>query len=147
MHHSEQKYAHFCSEWCVVGYGKSALLDLWIWFINGTLDWLQNIRDLELISHITATPTSSTTLGPTFQNTDTITEAEDTYLKEKEKLKNYKQNGNIFNMPLQLGKYKCDSKNLTSSFARLKILLVEKLMNRALVTPTPDWPLGKMPVK
>ena len=29
MHHSEQKCAHFCSEWCIVGYGTSALWDLW----------------------------------------------------------------------------------------------------------------------
>ena len=28
MHHSEQKYAHFCSEWCIVGYGTGALWDL-----------------------------------------------------------------------------------------------------------------------
>ena len=25
MDHSEQKYAHFCSEWCIVGYGAGAL--------------------------------------------------------------------------------------------------------------------------
>ena len=25
IHHSEQKCAHFCSEWCIVGYGISAL--------------------------------------------------------------------------------------------------------------------------
>ena len=30
MHHSEQKCAHFCSEWCIVGYGTGALWDLWI---------------------------------------------------------------------------------------------------------------------
>ena len=29
MYHSEQKYAHFCSEWCIVGYGRGALWDLW----------------------------------------------------------------------------------------------------------------------
>ena len=28
IHHSEQKCAHFCSEWCIVGYGISALWDL-----------------------------------------------------------------------------------------------------------------------
>ena len=28
MHHSEQKCAHFCSEWCIVGYGTGALWDL-----------------------------------------------------------------------------------------------------------------------
>ena len=30
MHHSEQKCAHSCSEWCIVGYGTGALWDLWI---------------------------------------------------------------------------------------------------------------------
>ena len=30
MHHSEQKCAHFCSEWCIVGYGTGASWDLWI---------------------------------------------------------------------------------------------------------------------
>ena len=34
-------------------------------------------------------------------------------------------------------KYECDSKNLTCTFARLKILLTEKLTSGALVTPTP----------
>ena len=29
MHHSEQKYAHFCSEWCIVGYRTGAL-----WVMN-----------------------------------------------------------------------------------------------------------------
>ena len=28
MHHSEQKCTHFCSEWCIVGYGTGALWDL-----------------------------------------------------------------------------------------------------------------------
>ena len=28
MHHSEQKCAHFCSEWCIVGYGTGVLRDL-----------------------------------------------------------------------------------------------------------------------
>ena len=35
-------------------------------------------------------------------------------------------------------KYKCAAKNLTSTFAGLKIVLTEKLTNGALVTPTPD---------
>ena len=30
MHHSEQKCAHFCSEWCIVGYETGALWDLQI---------------------------------------------------------------------------------------------------------------------
>ena len=34
-------------------------------------------------------------------------------------------------------KYECDSRNLTCTFARPKILLTEKLKNGALVTPTP----------
>ena len=33
MHHSEQKYARFVSEWCIVGYRTGALWDLWDWFI------------------------------------------------------------------------------------------------------------------
>ena len=32
IHHSEQKCAHFCSEWCIVGYGTGALVDLQICF-------------------------------------------------------------------------------------------------------------------
>ena len=30
MFHSEQKLAHFCSEWSIVGYGTGAFWDLWI---------------------------------------------------------------------------------------------------------------------
>ena len=58
-------------------------------------------------------------------------------------------------------KYECDANNLTGTFARSKILLTEKLTNRALVTPTPwavniawkapeslpsltHWPLGDL---
>ena len=34
MHHSEQKCARFCSEWCmIVRYGRNALWDLWDWSI------------------------------------------------------------------------------------------------------------------
>ena len=29
-HHSEQKCAHFCSVWCIVGYRTSAFWELWI---------------------------------------------------------------------------------------------------------------------
>ena len=32
--HSEQKCAHFCSEWSIVGYGTGAFWDLW----NGSID-------------------------------------------------------------------------------------------------------------
>ena len=28
MHHSDHECAHFCSEWCTVGYGPGALWDL-----------------------------------------------------------------------------------------------------------------------
>ena len=38
IQHSEQKYAYFCSEWCIVGYGTGALWDLWDWCIT----WRQN---------------------------------------------------------------------------------------------------------
>ena len=34
MHHSEQKCAHFCSEWCIVGFGTDALWDWWDWSIG-----------------------------------------------------------------------------------------------------------------
>ena len=34
MHHSEQKCAHLCFEWCIVGCGTGALRDLWIWCIT-----------------------------------------------------------------------------------------------------------------
>ena len=33
MSHSEQKCAHFCSEWSIVAYGTGALWDLWNWSI------------------------------------------------------------------------------------------------------------------
>ena len=35
-------------------------------------------------------------------------------------------------------KYECDLNNLRRTLTRPKILLTEKLMNEALVTPTPD---------
>ena len=35
MHHSEQKCPHFCFEWCIVGYGTSALWNLWMMPIVG----------------------------------------------------------------------------------------------------------------
>ena len=41
-------------------------------------------------------------------------------------------------------KYECDTNNLTGTFAISKILLTEKFMNGALVTPTPDTP-GQIP--
>ena len=34
MLHSEQKCAHFCSEWSIVGYGTGAVWDLWNWSIH-----------------------------------------------------------------------------------------------------------------
>ena len=33
MHQPEQKCAHFCSEWCIMGYGTSASWVLWVWSI------------------------------------------------------------------------------------------------------------------
>ena len=40
MHHSEQKCAHFCSEWCIVGYGTGALWDFWIsQLTDPNIDW------------------------------------------------------------------------------------------------------------
>ena len=34
MLHSEQKCAHFCSEWSIVWYGTGAFWDLWNWSIG-----------------------------------------------------------------------------------------------------------------
>ena len=50
----------------------------------------------------------------------------------------------IWPVPLQLScgdtcKYESDAKNLIGTLAGSKILLTEKIKNRALVTPTPDW--------
>ena len=42
MHHSEQKCAHFCSEWCIMGYGTGALWELWIISIVTTHQWQGN---------------------------------------------------------------------------------------------------------
>ena len=47
----------------------------------------------------------------------------------------------IWQVSLQLS---CDSNNLRGTFARLKILLMEKLTNRVLVTPTPVAPFTNM---
>ena len=38
MHHSKQKCTHFCSEWCIVGYGTVALWDLWISQLNRRIE-------------------------------------------------------------------------------------------------------------
>ena len=37
--HSEQKCAHFCSEWCIVGYETGAFWDLWIRSVKHTKAW------------------------------------------------------------------------------------------------------------
>ena len=57
MFHSEQKCAHFCSEWSIVGYGTGALWDLWDWsiFFNIlTMDnqYLNCEGDLQMLSPI-----------------------------------------------------------------------------------------------
>ena len=36
MLHLEQKCAHFCSEWCIVGYGTGAQWDLFKWPLDST---------------------------------------------------------------------------------------------------------------
>ena len=38
MLHSEQKCAHFCSEWNILGYGTGAFWDLWNWFIGSLVN-------------------------------------------------------------------------------------------------------------
>ena len=35
MYHLEQTCTHFCSEWCIAGYGAGASLDLCFWSISG----------------------------------------------------------------------------------------------------------------
>ena len=47
MLHSEQKCAHFCSEWSIVGYGTGAFWDLWKWSIV----WIHHIANNIVISH------------------------------------------------------------------------------------------------
>ena len=37
MHHWEQRCAHFCSQWCIVGYGTGALWDLQISCLSSAL--------------------------------------------------------------------------------------------------------------
>ena len=37
MHHSEQKCAHFCSEWRTVGQGTGALCNWWDWSVSDLL--------------------------------------------------------------------------------------------------------------
>ena len=57
MHHSEQKCAHFCSEWSIVGYGTGALWDYELvqlllsstkqplnWFPNTWISWLHFVK-------------------------------------------------------------------------------------------------------
>ena len=43
MLHSEQKCAHFCSEWSILGYGTGTFWDLWNWSIalDQTTDFLE----------------------------------------------------------------------------------------------------------
>ena len=43
--HSEQKCAHFCSEWSIVGYGTGAFCDLWIRSILALLLFLFTLTD------------------------------------------------------------------------------------------------------
>ena len=48
MQHSGQKCAHFCSEYCTVGYGTGALRDLWI----------RSIDDVSHLCHVMVWATS-----------------------------------------------------------------------------------------
>ena len=43
MHHSEQKWAHFCFEWCIVLYGTGALWDLWDWSLGFGIEYGTNL--------------------------------------------------------------------------------------------------------
>ena len=46
MHHSEQKCAQFCSEWCIVGYGAGELWD--VWTVKCELSWLILARHADI---------------------------------------------------------------------------------------------------
>ena len=60
MHDSEQKCAHFCFEWCIVGYGTGALWDCELgqyWWLSARLVDLPNIyHSQEILHHHIPTP-------------------------------------------------------------------------------------------
>ena len=47
IYHSEQKCAHFCSEWRIVGYGRGAFRELWIRSTISTENY-----GISLLSHV-----------------------------------------------------------------------------------------------
>ena len=51
MHHSEQKCAYFCSEWCIVGYETSALWNLWDWSIPALFMMVSAMLSCHTICH------------------------------------------------------------------------------------------------
>ena len=59
MLHSEQRCAHFCSEWSIVGYGTGAFWDLWNWFIQ----LAQTVHSVTLTHHISAIVENFTSNG------------------------------------------------------------------------------------
>ena len=52
MLHSEQKCAHFCSEWSIVGYGTGAFWDLWIRLIGSSQVQVMDCCLRESIHHL-----------------------------------------------------------------------------------------------
>ena len=59
IHDSEQKCAHFSSEWCIVGYVTGALWDLWDWFIQRSEAW-QTYKLCCLTDHLNGSVTLCT---------------------------------------------------------------------------------------
>ena len=45
MPHPVQKYAHFCHEWSIAGYGTGVFWDLGNWYTTKTLQWHHNSQD------------------------------------------------------------------------------------------------------
>ena len=45
VHHSIQKWTHFYSKLCIVGYGRGAFWDLWIWSVElWRLSWFPGLH-------------------------------------------------------------------------------------------------------
>ena len=120
MPHSEQKCAHFCSEWGIVGYGTGAFWDLCIrssaWcypYPSGLLNCCNypsaseaNLKNMDNHRHslkpdyISTTKQSTTNLciycGVYLMNTctthDTVTKSQVQYLMQRTHLPNFKYN-------------------------------------------------------
>ena len=49
IQHSEQKYAHFCSECCIVGFRTDALWDLWEWSLAHGFALVYNLAPCHMV--------------------------------------------------------------------------------------------------